>query len=159
MTFSQLPAPLSAWLAALADALDPRSAPRLLALFTGALFARGRRTVTSWFRAAGITDDFRPASGALGAAGRRAEALAYRLLARVLRPLWEQVPGERWLFGLDDTPTAGYEVRGVDDDRLSTGLAGLIGVGVTFALAGGLFLVVRRTGRRRQASPDDGSPG
>jgi cobalt/nickel transport protein len=60
---------------------------------------------------------------------------------------------------LDDTPTAGYEVRGVDDDRLSTGLAGLIGVGVTFALAGGLFLVVRRTGRRRQASPDDGSPG
>src|SRR6266545_7714186 len=108
MTFSQLPAPLSAWLAALADALDPRSAPRLLALFTGALFARGRRTVTSWFRAAGITDDFRPASGALGAAGRRAEALAYRLLARVLRPLWEQVPGERWLFGLDDTPTARY---------------------------------------------------
>ena len=49
---------------------------------------------------------------------------------------------------LDDAPTAGYEVRGVDDDRLSTGLAGLIGVGVTFALAGGLFLVVRRPGRR-----------
>jgi PDGLE domain-containing protein len=55
---------------------------------------------------------------------------------------------------LDDTPTAGYEVRGVDDDGLSTGLAGLIGVGVTFALAGGLFLVVRRTGagRREQAT-------
>jgi hypothetical protein len=54
---------------------------------------------------------------------------------------------------LDDTPTAGYEVRGVDDDRLSTGLAGLIGVGVTFVLAGGVFLVVRRAGARR------GSPG
>jgi PDGLE domain len=56
---------------------------------------------------------------------------------------------------LDDTPTAGYEVRGVDDDGLSTGLAGLIGVGVTFALAGGLFLVVRRTGAgRREQAPE-----
>lgn len=45
---------------------------------------------------------------------------------------------------LDDTPTAGYEVRGVDDDRLSTGLAGVIGVAITFAVAGGLLLVVRR---------------
>ena len=51
---------------------------------------------------------------------------------------------------LDDSPTAGYETRGVDDDRLSTGVAGLIGVGVTFALAGGLLLVVRRTGGRRR---------
>jgi cobalt/nickel transport protein len=51
---------------------------------------------------------------------------------------------------LDDTPTAGYEVRGVDDDRLSTGLAGVIGVAATFALAGGLFLVVRHTGNRRR---------
>jgi hypothetical protein len=51
---------------------------------------------------------------------------------------------------LDDTPTAGYAVRGVDDDGLSTGLAGLIGVGVTFALAAGLFLVVRRRGGERE---------
>jgi hypothetical protein len=108
MPFSQLPARLSAWLAGIAGALDPRSAPRLLALLTGALFARGRRTVTSWFRAAGITDDFRPAYSALWAAGRRAEALATRLLGRVLRPLLDQAPGNRWLFGLDDTPTPRY---------------------------------------------------
>ncbi len=43
-----------------------------------------------------------------------------------------------------DAPTAGYGVRGVDDDRLSTGLAGVIGVAVTFAVAGGVMLVVRR---------------
>ena len=48
---------------------------------------------------------------------------------------------------LDDAPTAGYEVRGVDDDRMSTGLAGVIGVAVTFAVAGGLMLVVRRARR------------
>ena len=58
---------------------------------------------------------------------------------------------------LDDTPTAGYAVRGVDDDRLSTGLAGLIGVGVTFALAGGLFLVVRHTGARRREGRGESS--
>jgi hypothetical protein len=53
---------------------------------------------------------------------------------------------------LDDAPTAGYEVRGVDDDGLSTGLAGLIGVALTFAATGLLFLVVRRSSRRRDRS-------
>jgi hypothetical protein len=72
MPFSHLPALLSAWLSQIAAALDRRSAPRLLALFCGALFARGRRTVTSWFRAAGITDEYRRAYGALWAAGRQA---------------------------------------------------------------------------------------
>jgi hypothetical protein len=49
---------------------------------------------------------------------------------------------------LDDGPTAGYAVKGVHDDRLSTGLAGLLGVGVTFGLGVGLFVVVRRAGRK-----------
>lgn len=108
MSLSQLPAPLSAWLTTLAAALDARSAPRLLALFVGALFARGRRTVTSWFRAAGISDDFRPAYNALGAAGRHAPDLAYRLLGGVLKPLLRRAPGDRLLFAIDDTPTARY---------------------------------------------------
>ena len=47
---------------------------------------------------------------------------------------------------LDDLPTAGYAVEGVDDERLSGGLAGLLGVTATFLLAGGLLLVVRRAG-------------
>ena len=77
-------------------------------LLCGALFARGRRTVTSWFRAAGITADFRPAYNALWAAGRRAEALAYRLLRCALRPLLRLAPGDHLLFAIDDTPTARY---------------------------------------------------
>ena len=52
---------------------------------------------------------------------------------------------------LDDGPTAGYAVKGVDNERLATGLAGLIGVTVTFAVAGGLFLVMRQT--RRTTEP------
>jgi cobalt/nickel transport protein len=54
---------------------------------------------------------------------------------------------------LADAPTAGYAVEGVDDEGLSTGLAGLIGVAVTFAVAGGLFLAVRRAGGTRRSPP------
>ena len=108
MPFSHLPALVSAWLSQIVAALDRRSAPRLLALLLGALFARGRRTVTAWFRAAAITDAFRPAYQALWAAGRRADALAYRLLGRVLWPLMRLAPGDRLLFALDDTPTPRY---------------------------------------------------
>jgi hypothetical protein len=108
MPLSHLPAVLSAWLSPIVGVLDRRSAPRLCLLFLGALFARGRRTVTSWFRAAGITDAFRPAYNALWAAGRRADALAYRLLGCVLRPLMRLACGDHWLFAIDDTPTPRY---------------------------------------------------
>jgi hypothetical protein len=61
---------------------------------------------------------------------------------------------------LADAPTAGYGVEGVDNERLSTGLAGIIGVTITFALAGGLFLLVRKAGSRSSAaaSPTAGAP-
>jgi hypothetical protein len=108
MSFSHLPAAVSAWFSLLAGALDRRSAPRLFLLFPGALFARGRRTVTAWFRAAGVADAFRPAYHALWAAGRRAPSLACRLLGCVLLPLMRRIPGDHWLFALDDTPTPRY---------------------------------------------------
>lgn len=43
-----------------------------------------------------------------------------------------------------DSPLADYGVSGVDNERLSVGLAGVIGVVVTAGVAGGLFLVLRR---------------
>jgi hypothetical protein len=108
MPFSHLPPVLSAWLAQITSTLDRRAAPRLLLLLCGALFARGRRTVTSWFRGAGITTDFRPAYGALWSAGRHAEGLAFRLLRGAVRPLLDRAPGGQLLFAIDDTPTARY---------------------------------------------------
>lgn len=42
------------------------------------------------------------------------------------------------------SPLAGYEVDGVENARLSVGLAGVIGVGLTFMLGGGVFFAVRR---------------
>jgi hypothetical protein len=108
MPLSQLPALLSAWLSDLTAALDRRSAPRLLLLFVGALFAKGRRTVTAWFRPAGIAADFRRAYSALWAAGRQAEALSYRLLCIALKPLMRRAGDGPLRFALDDTPTARY---------------------------------------------------
>jgi cobalt/nickel transport protein len=48
----------------------------------------------------------------------------------------------------DDSPLAGYSTRGVQNERLSGGLAGVAGCLVVLALAGGLTLVVRRRGAR-----------
>ena len=42
------------------------------------------------------------------------------------------------------SPLADYGVTGVDDERVSGGLAGVIGVAATLVLAGGLTLVLRR---------------
>jgi cobalt/nickel transport system permease protein len=48
---------------------------------------------------------------------------------------------------LAGTPTAGYAVKGIDDDRVGTGVAGVIGVAVVFVAGFGLFALVRRTRR------------
>lgn len=53
-----------------------------------------------------------------------------------------------------DSPLADYAVSGVDDGRLSGGLAGVIGVAVTLVLAGGVTLLVRR---RTGGPADDGA--
>jgi PDGLE domain len=42
-----------------------------------------------------------------------------------------------------DGPLADYTVRGVDNERLSTGLSGLIGVLITFGVGWALFALVR----------------
>jgi cobalt/nickel transport protein len=48
---------------------------------------------------------------------------------------------------LGDSPLADYGLRGIDNDLLSTGLSGVLGVLVTFALGGGVFWLVRRRER------------
>jgi cobalt/nickel transport protein len=44
---------------------------------------------------------------------------------------------------LADGPLADYAVEGVDNERLSTGLSGLIGVLITFGVGLGLFALLR----------------
>jgi hypothetical protein len=42
------------------------------------------------------------------------------------------------------SPMADYTTRGVEDERLSGGLAGVVGALVVLVIAGGLFRVLRR---------------
>src|SRR3712207_4064456 len=94
------------WFSRLATALDPRSAPRLALLLLGAVLARGRRTVTSWIRAAKLSGQFRPCYTAVAAAGKKADGVAARLFNEAVEPL---VAGaERLTLALDDTPTERY---------------------------------------------------
>jgi cobalt/nickel transport protein len=55
--------------------------------------------------------------------------------------------------GAAASPLAGYEAKDVGNERLSGGLAGVVGVVVVLALAGGLAFVVRRRG------PAESEPG
>jgi len=75
-------------------------------LFVGAVLAGGRRTVTTWIRAAGLGERFRSCYIAVAAAGRRAERIATRLLLDVVTPL--TTGSGRLTLALDDTPTRRY---------------------------------------------------
>jgi hypothetical protein len=100
------------WFSRLASALDPRSAPRLAWLFVGAVLARGRRTVTSWIRSAGLSGEYRPCYTTVAAVGTKTDLLAAHLAHAVVKPL---VAGaDRRTFALDDTPTErhGRQVQG-----------------------------------------------
>src|SRR5262245_33679758 len=106
MPSSHTPGRACQWFSLLASVLDLRSAPRLARLFLGAILARGRRTVTSWIRAAGLSADYRPCYTTVAAAGKRADRIAGRLAYRVLKPILARMG--RLVFALDDTPTERY---------------------------------------------------
>ena len=100
----------SNWLAA---GLHARNRWRLPLLLVGILFASGRRTVTTWLRAAGVSDDYAYYYYFLSSVGRKTESVATRLLALVLRVLPLPL---RLLLVIDDSPTKRYgpKVEGAD---------------------------------------------
>lgn len=110
MSLLHLPAPLTTALTNFAWWLDRRRRQRLPLIFLGMLLARGRRTCTSWFRPAGITDKFRPAYTTINAVGRKINSMAVTTLSTV-EPLLNT---KRLTVAIDDTPTPRYgpEVEG-----------------------------------------------
>jgi hypothetical protein len=79
----------------------------------GMLLARGRRTVTSWLRGAGISDDYQDYYYFLTSVGCNSKKIASQLVVLVLRRL--SLP-ERVLLVIDDSPTKRYgpKVEGAD---------------------------------------------
>ncbi|MDN5895576.1 MAG: PDGLE domain-containing protein [Nocardioides sp.] len=54
-----------------------------------------------------------------------------------------------------DSPFADYGVKGVDDERISGGLAGVIGCVAVLGLAGGLFFLIGRRGSADDEAKDE----
>ena len=71
---------------------------QLPVLLTGSLFANGRRTVTTWLRAAGVSNDYQDYYYVLTSVGRNSKSVASRLEALVLQTL--HLP-ERLLLVID----------------------------------------------------------
>ena len=107
------PETISDWFEWLAAGLHARNRWRLGVLLLGIMFAQGRRTVTTWLRAAGVSDDFQDYYYFLAAVGRKTDSVASQLLALVLRIL--PLP-DRLLAAIDDSPTKRYgpKVEGAD---------------------------------------------
>lgn len=101
----QCPSEWSEWSEWLAAGLHARNRWRLPVLLTGVLFARGRRTVTTWLRAVGIRHGFASYYYFLASVGRKTESVSTRLLLLVLRTL--PLP-QRLLAVIDDSPTKRY---------------------------------------------------
>lgn len=107
------PQSFSDWSQWLAAGLHARNRWRLPVLMVGMLFASGRRTVTTWLRAAGVSDDYQDYYYFLAAVGRKSGWVATQLATLVLREL--PLP-ERLLLVIDDSPTKRYgpQVEGAD---------------------------------------------
>jgi hypothetical protein len=115
----ECPEQWSEWSEWLAAGLHARNRWRLPVLLVGMLFAGGRRTVTTWLRAAGVSDDFQDYYYFLACVGRKCEPIATQLTGLVLRTL--PLP-ERLLLVIDDSPTRRYgpKVEGADVHRNPT---------------------------------------
>jgi hypothetical protein len=103
-----LPALLLGWITGLAGTLDARQQARFIQLCTGLLFARGRRTVTSWLRGCGVGRDYKRYYYLLGSVGRKAPAIARALLRIILHRLPPDQKGTPLVFAIDDSPTKRY---------------------------------------------------
>ncbi len=111
MSAVRLTAQWAAWVAALAAPLHRRCAWRLAHVVIGILLAHGRRTVASWWRAAGIGERFGSYYYFLSSVGRKTTAVAAIVFGLLRRRI---DPGGRLLLAIDDTPTKrnGPQVQG-----------------------------------------------
>jgi hypothetical protein len=101
----QLPSEMASWIGRMAYMLDQRNAWRLCPLLVGVLFARGRRTVASWLRAGGLSNDYKDFYYFVSSLGCKVEVIASRLLEIAHSRL---APTGRVLLAIDDTVTKRY---------------------------------------------------
>ena len=94
------------WFVALCCILRQRSAWRLAVIFAGIIFAKGRKTITSWLRAAGISQQYKAFYYFIGSIGRKTEIVATVLFEIMISLIYKKQ--QRILMALDDGPTKRY---------------------------------------------------
>ena len=103
--FRRTPEEWSEWVEWLQAGLHSETRWRLPLVLVGMLLGRGRRTVTSWLRAAGLQADYQDYYYFIASIGRKSGALATLLLQLLV----QRLPlGERIILAIDDTPTRRY---------------------------------------------------
>lgn len=105
MTLASLPPTWQGWIDSFQAPLHQRLAWRLEPLMLGVVMAKGRRTVTSWLRAAGLRTGWEDYYYFLSAVGQVCEVMAMLLLRLLVRNLLPEGP---LVFAIDDTPTKRY---------------------------------------------------
>jgi hypothetical protein len=91
---------------ALCGVLHQRSAWRLSIIIAGIVFAKGRKTVTSWFRAAGITKRYKAFYYLVGSIGQKTEVIATALFEFMAKLIYKNQT--RILMAIDAGPTKRY---------------------------------------------------
>ena len=95
--------------------LDARTAFRFSILFAGMFLAKGRRTVSSWFRGAGVGDDWDKFYESLQAIGKCPKSLMQTLLRTIVKHIGSN-PDQYLTIAIDDSPTErfGKHVEGAN---------------------------------------------
>ena len=91
---------------ALSSVLHQRSACRLAVIFAAMLFARGRKTITSWLRAADINRCYKAYYYFIGSLGKKTENIATELFEIMISRIYKNT--NTILAAIDDSPTSRY---------------------------------------------------
>jgi len=86
--------------------LHQRSAWRLAVIFTAMLLAKGRKTITSWLRAAGINRCYKAYYYFIGSLAQKTENIATELFEIMIRKIYKNT--NTVLAAIDDSPTQRY---------------------------------------------------
>lgn len=106
--------------ATLSSVLHKRSAWRLDTIFAAMVFAKGRKTITSWLRAAGISRCYKAYYYFVGSLAKKTENIATKLFEIMINRIYKNT--NTVLAAIDDSPTLRYgpKVQGAGIHRNPT---------------------------------------
>jgi hypothetical protein len=105
------PAMIAEWCESLTSVLDRRSRRYFFTIILEMLLGCGRRTVSRWLRAAGVSDDWQDHYYFLQTLGRKAKHVAKQLVHVAVRQIPVSHVGEFIRLALDDSPTKRYGAK------------------------------------------------